>query len=44
MMDGLLIDYSFFGKAVEPEKVADQILTVLGLQASPSAGHHQHGR
>lgn len=37
LMDGLLIEYSFLGKTVDPEKVADQILAVLALHGDEPA-------
>lgn len=37
LMDGLLIEYSFLGKPIDSERVADQILVVLGLRDGSSA-------
>ncbi len=35
LMDGLLIEYSFLDKPIDSERVADQILAVLGLRDEP---------
>jgi AcrR family transcriptional regulator len=35
LMDGLLIEYSFLDKPIDSERVADQILAVLGLRDAP---------
>lgn len=35
LMDGLLIEYSFLDKPIDSERVADQILVVLGLRDEP---------
>lgn len=38
LMDGLLIEYSFLDKTIDPEKVANQILAVLALRGKGHAG------
>ncbi|MGB4593216.1 MAG: TetR/AcrR family transcriptional regulator [Coriobacteriia bacterium] len=36
MMDGLVLERSFFKKALDPDGISGQIVSVLGLDASPS--------
>ncbi|MGB4580292.1 MAG: TetR/AcrR family transcriptional regulator [Coriobacteriia bacterium] len=36
MMDGLVLEHSFFEKALDPDRISGQIVSVLGLDAAPS--------
>jgi hypothetical protein len=38
MMDGLILEHSFLERPLDPDKVSDQIMAVLGLsgELSPS--------
>jgi hypothetical protein len=36
MMDGLVLEHSYFKKALDPDAVSGQIVSVLGLDAAPS--------
>jgi AcrR family transcriptional regulator len=36
MMDGLILEHSFLEKPLDPDKVSDQIVAVLGLRSEPS--------
>ena len=36
MMDGLILEHSFLEEHLDPEKVSDQIVAVLGLSIDPS--------
>ena len=37
MMDGLIVEHSFLRKPIDPERVAEQIVTFLGLRDEPAA-------
>jgi AcrR family transcriptional regulator len=36
MMDGLVLEHSYFKKALDPDAISGQIVSVLGLDAAPS--------
>lgn len=36
MMDGLVLEHSFFEKVLDPDGISGQIVSVLGLDAAPS--------
>jgi hypothetical protein len=36
MMDGLVLEHSFFEKALDPDRISGQIVSVLGLDIVPS--------
>ena len=36
MMDGLVLEHSFFKRALDPDGISGQIVSVLGLDAAPS--------
>lgn len=38
MMDGLVLERSFFEKTLDPDRISGQILSVLGLDTVPSVG------